>query len=81
MLFCIPFGFWIGRGSGPLLPGLTRRTLSGRCSGRLCRRSARRAGFDAAGAEGQRPTLVYDSCFESGGYEKTPAGNTQREAF
>ena len=37
--------------------------------------------FDAAGAEGQRPTLVYDSCFESGGYEKTPAGNTQREAF
>lgn len=46
MLFCIPFGFWIGRCSGPLLP-----------------------------------TLVYDSCFESGGYEKTPAGNTQREAF
>ena len=26
-------------------------------------------------------TLVYDSCFESGGHEKTPAGNTQREAF
>ena len=68
LLFCIPFGFWIGRGSGPLLPGAYPVDAFG-------------AGFDAAGAEGQRPTLVYDSCFESGGYEKTPAGNTQREAF
>lgn len=65
----------------PLLPGAYPADAFGALLRRLCRRSARRAGFDAAGAEGQRPTLVYDSCFESGGYEKTPAGNTQREAF
>ena len=76
MLFCIPFGFWIGRGSGPLLPGLTRRALSGRCCGGYA--AAPPAGRASAPAA---PTLVYDSCFESGGYEKTPAGNTQREAF
>lgn len=62
-------------------PGAYPADAFGALLRRLCRRSARRAGFDAAGAEGQRPTLVYDSCFESGGYEKTPAGNTQREAF
>ncbi len=75
LLFCIPFGFWGGRGSDPLLPGAYPADAFGALLRRLCRRSARRAGFDAAGAEGQRPTLVYDSCFESGGYEKTPAGN------
>ena len=73
-------------GSGKPWPGARSTgqkpyTIPGALLRRLCRRSARRAGFDAAGAEGQRPTLVYDSCFESGGYEKTPAGNTQREAF
>lgn len=62
-------------------PGAYPADAFGALLRRLCRRSARRAGFGAAGAEGQRPALVYDSCFESGGYEKTPAGNTQREAF
>lgn len=65
----------------PAAPGAYPADAFGALLRRLCRRSTRRAGFGAAGAEGQLPALIYDSCFESGGYEKTPAGNTQREAF